>query len=76
MINPVKLLKLKSAWDTFSINHPKFPKFLEAASRQGIQKDAIIEIKITNPTGQTISSNVKITESDTELFGSLSDILK
>lgn len=76
MINPAKLLRLKSAWDSFSTNHPKFSKFLDAASRQGIQKDAIIEIKITNPTGQTISSNVKITESDTELFQSLSDILK
>ncbi len=75
MLNPAKLLKLKGAWDTFTKNHPKFPLFLNAVSKSGIPEDTIIEIKITNPSGQTFSSNVKITKSDRELFDSLSDIL-
>ena len=74
MINPAKLLKLKGAWDTFTKNHPKFPLFLNAVSKSGLPEDSIIEITITNPPGQTFSTNVKITKSDRELFDTLSDM--
>lgn len=74
MINPAKLLKLKGAWDTFTKNHPKFPLFLNAVSKSGLPEDSIIEITITNPSGQTFSTNVKITKSDRELFDTLSDM--
>jgi len=74
MLNPAKLLKLKGAWDTFTKNHPKFPLFLNAVSKSGLPEDSIIEINITNPSGQTFSTNVKITKSDRELFDTLSDM--
>lgn len=76
MINPAKLLKLKGAWETFSQNHPKFAMFIHAVPSHGIKEGAIVEIKVTNPSGQIISTNVKITESDMELFQSLSDVIK
>lgn len=75
MINPAKLLKLKGAWDVFSQNHPKFPKFINAVHQNGLQEGTIIEINVTTADGKTLSSNIKLKESDITLFGELSDLL-
>lgn len=76
MFNPAKLLKLKNAWDTFTKNHPKFPKFLEALHKSSIEEGTIIEINVKSASGQTICTNVKLTQSDMELFHELSDMFK
>lgn len=74
MINPAKLFQMKGAWDTFSANHPKFTKFLSAATKNRIGVDTVIEISITNAAGETICSNLKVTESDLALFESLKEM--
>lgn len=56
------------------INHPKFPMFYQAAWASGIKEDYIIEVKITDPEGKQICTNVKLTESDMELFHTLKDL--
>jgi len=75
MINPAKLLKLKSAWDAFAQNHPKFPKFMKAIHQNGMQEGTIIEINVTTPDGKILSSNIKLKESDVTLFSELSELL-
>jgi len=75
MINPAKLLKLKGAWDVFAQNHPKFPKFMKAIHQNGVQEGTIIEINVTTVDGKTITSNIKLKESDVMLFGELSELL-
>lgn len=76
MMNPAKLLKLKGAWDTFTNNHPKFPKFLEAVHGKAMKEGTVIEITVTTPEGETISSNLKICNSDVTLFSELKDLAK
>lgn len=76
MINPAKLLKMKSAWDTFTRNHPKFPLFLKAMQQSAIEEGTIIEITVTTPEGKTLNTNVKLTGSDMELFRDLTDLAK
>lgn len=76
MIKPAKLMKLKASWDRFSQNHPKFPMFLDSVHRNAIEEGTIIEIKVTTPSGKTINSNIKVTESDMELFDDLSGTFK
>lgn len=76
MINPAKLFKLKGAWDTFTQNHPKFPKFLTAMYQNGVQEGTIIEINVKTVSGDTISSNLKLTQSDIDLFREISEIAK
>ena len=49
MVNPASFFKIKSAWEKFAANHPKFPMFLQAAMASGIREDYIIEVKITDP---------------------------
>ena len=53
-MNPAMLFKIKSAWDKFVNNHPKFPMFLRAASATGIKEGYIIEVKITDTEGKRV----------------------
>lgn len=39
-----------------------------------VKEDYIIEVKITDPEGKQICTNVKLTESDMELFHTLKDL--
>ncbi|MFT4143855.1 MAG: hypothetical protein QM644_05315 [Mobilitalea sp.] len=76
MMNPAKILKLKGAWDKFTQNHPKFPMFMNAISSQGIEEGAVIEIIITSPEGKALSTNIKVSQSDKELFTELAELSK
>lgn len=71
MLNPVELMKMKKAWDAFVTNHPKFPAFMQAAAQGMIVEDSIIEIAIIDPSGKEITTNLKITQSDLEMFETL-----
>ncbi len=73
-INPAAMFKIKGAWEKFAANHPKFPMFLNAAARSGIKEGYILELKITSDEGNTICTNVKLTESDMELIQTLKEI--
>lgn len=76
MINPANFFQMKMMWDKFTANHPKFPKFLQAAAQSSIGEGSVIEVKITQPNGDTIASNLKLTESDMELFRQIQDITR
>ena len=67
MMNIGAAMKAKKAWETFSGNHPKLQPFLGAAAGQ-IEENSIIEVAITNAAGEKITTNMRITASDMELF--------
>ncbi len=69
-MNLGNLMQLKNSWATFTQNHPKFPKFLKAAST-AVKEDTLIEIKITTAEGKVIETNLKVKASDIELFKNL-----
>ena len=75
MINPAKLLKMKGAWDKFSFNHPKFEPFVKAVQKNALQEGTIIEINIKTGEGQSISTNLKLTSDDLDLFRDMSDLM-
>lgn len=68
------IMQLKGAWDTFTANHPKFPMFAKAVMSKGIKEGTIIEINITDPDGTPISMNIKVTDSDLQLFETLKNL--
>jgi hypothetical protein len=76
MINPAKLFKMKSMWERFVENHPKFPQFMNAVQSNGINEGSVIEITVTTPDGKSISTNVRVTASDKELFTELAELTK
>ena len=61
-MNLGNLMQLKNSWATFTQNHPKFPKFLQAASTA---------VKEDTPEGKVIETNLKVKASDIELFKNL-----
>ena len=73
-MNISAIWKLKGAWEKFTTNHPKFPLFLDAIQRKGIQEGTVIAISFTDVEGKTIETNIKVTASDIELYESLKDL--
>ena len=65
------IMKFKNAWDTFTRNHPKFMPFMQAIATDGVKEGTIIEIKVTSPEGKEYNTNMRITQSDLELFEQL-----
>ena len=65
------VMKIKSAWDTFSRNHPKFMPFMQAVGREAIGDGTIIEIKVTSPEGKEFNTNMKLTQSHLDLFAQI-----
>ncbi len=76
MFNPAKLFKIKGAWEKFAVNHPKFPKFLEAVGKTALEEGTVFEFNVTKADGTSLSSNIKLTNSDIELFRELSELFK
>lgn len=75
MKNPAALFKIKGLWDQFIQNHPKFPQFLNAVNHSGIGEDSVIEVQITQPDGQQMKTNIKVSQSDLELFEQLRSLM-
>ena len=68
------VMKIKNAWDAFTRNHPKFMPFMQAVGREAIGDGTIIEIKVTSPDGKEFNTNMKLTQSDLDLFGELRNL--
>lgn len=75
-MNPLKLLQLKSAWERFQTNHPKFPKFLSTVCKKSVMEGTVIEIRVTSPDGEEVASNIKLKADDVALFQELQDLVK
>ena len=57
MINPASIMKIMNAKNKFTANHPKFAAFLNAVFSTGITEGTIIEITVTKPGEEPITTN-------------------
>ncbi|HBA48696.1 MAG TPA: hypothetical protein DCZ91_13045 [Lachnospiraceae bacterium] len=64
-------MKLMSAKNQFSKNHPKFEAFLKSVFSRKIEEGTVIEITVTRPGEAPITSNIKVLQSDLELLEEL-----
>ena len=76
MMNPASIMKLMKAKNTFTENHPKFASFLGMVFRNSIEEGTIIEITVTKPGEAPVTTNMKVLQSDLDLFSELKDIAK
>lgn len=67
MINPMKLMQLKSMGDRFKANHPRVPGFCNAAMHN-LCEGCIIEMSMTDPDGKKICANIRVTADDMEML--------
>lgn len=75
MKNPAALFKIKGLWEQFVENHPKFPMFLNALKTSGISEGSVLEIQVTQPDGTHMKTNIKVSQSDMELFEQLKTLM-
>ncbi len=73
-MNTAAMMKIMGAINTFKGNHPKFVSFLGYVFNGGIPEGTVIEITVTKPGQEAITSNMRVTQSDLDLFDSLKDI--
>lgn len=74
-VNPMTLIQLKSSWNRFTRNHPKFPRFWKAAFQQCLAEGTVVKFNVTAPDGTKLSSNLKLTSDDLELARQLREIM-
>jgi hypothetical protein len=74
MINPNTIFQMKSMWERFERNHPKFPRFLQAVGRECLEEGTVIEISVTRADGENITSNLRINREDIEMIQSMRDM--
>lgn len=55
-MNPASIMKMMKAKNTFTANHPKFVSFLQYAFGSGIPADSVIEITVTKPGQEPVTS--------------------
>lgn len=73
-MNPAMIMKLMQAKNQFSSDHPKFVNFMNMMFRSGIEAGTIVEITVTKPGEEPITSNIRISQSDLDLFNELKDM--
>lgn len=76
MFHPNMILQRKNMWDRFQANHPKFPRFLRVVGTECIQEGTIIEISVTKPNGENITSNLRLNETDMEMIAALRELAR
>ena len=75
MMNAATMMKLMNAKNIFEKNHPRFVAFVKQVVLGGrLQEGTILEMTITRPGEEPITTNLKITESDLQLFEELKNL--
>ena len=75
-MNPAMLMKIMNAKNTFTQNHPKFEAFINNVilGGSGIPEGTIIEITVTKPGEEPITTNLKVLQSDLDMVESRKDL--
>lgn len=76
MMNPASLMKIMNAKNKFTENHPKFVAFLNAVFSSGVTEGTIIEITVTRPGEEPVTTNMRVKQSDLDLMNELQDIAR
>lgn len=73
-MNPMALLALKSSFEKFQNNHPKFVQFVQTIAQMGVKEGTIFECKVIMPDGKELQTNLRITQEDLEMFEKLKEM--
>ncbi|MBR0450443.1 MAG: hypothetical protein Q4D71_01170 [Oscillospiraceae bacterium] len=76
MINPMDILKLKGMWQQFRDAHPKLVAFAKAVRNGYVKEGSVFDLTVTDPEGNSIRTNFRLSESDLELFRQLAELVR
>ena len=75
-MNPMNLYQVTQMWSRFCKNHPRFPAFLRSFSQRGIREGMILDLTVTDETGETLRTNIKLTADDIAIIEELKNLQK
>lgn len=70
-MNPQSMMQFMGALNTFRANHPKFAGFMGMCIKEGIPEGSIIEITVTKPGEEPLTTNMKVLQSDIDFMQAL-----
>jgi len=76
MMNPNSIMKIMNAKNKFTQNHPKFSAFLGAVLSGGIPAGTIVEITVTKPGEEPVTTNMRVQQSDLDLMQELQELAR
>lgn len=68
MLNPAAMMKMMNAFKQFNTNHPKVIAFFKVVFSNRMEEGTVIEVTVTKPGEEPMTTNMKITQSDLALF--------
>ncbi len=74
-MNPQSAIKMMGAINTFRTTHPKFASFMAHFLKTGMPEGTVIEITVTRPGEESVTTNMQVMQSDIELFGAMKDMM-
>ncbi|MCR5420362.1 MAG: hypothetical protein K6E98_05110 [Lachnospiraceae bacterium] len=63
-------MKIMGKLMQFQQAHPKFARFVMDNIRSGITEGSVLELTITRPGGEPMTTNMRVTQEDIELLKS------
>ncbi|MBR3186626.1 MAG: hypothetical protein IKF59_01150 [Lachnospiraceae bacterium] len=73
-INPMQLVKLRSQLNDFRKRHPGFAAFVRAVRKKGVPENSVLEVKITRPDGEDMTTNFRVSAEDLDLIRMISEL--
>ena len=73
-MNPAMIMRMMEIRSKFKKNHPKFTAFFERIISQHVMEGDVIEITVTRPGQDPITSNMRVTKEDLELIEEIKNI--
>ena len=74
MLNPMELMHIKPNIDAFCERHQNFVRFLGYAGKN-LTQDCLIEVTLTDPDGNPVRTNLRVSPEDLELLHQLGSLL-
>lgn len=74
-MNPGSIFKIKGILDKFNQNHPKVVSYFTSVFGQnGVPEGSVIELTVTKPGEEPVTTNMKVTADDVELVQTLKEL--
>lgn len=64
-VNPMDIMKLRDRFTKFQADHPKVLAFGQAAAGS-IREGSVLEMSVTSPEGEKITTNMRVNADDVE----------
>ena len=74
MMNIGSLGKIMNAKEVCTANQPKFVAFLQAVFSNGVEEGTIIELTVTKPGQDPVTTNIKVQQSDLDMMDSIREL--